>query len=187
MTKADVYAPKRGTLPHKVIEFLTSHPDEVLTKEDVGAKFDLPPNHVHSKLGLAVEVGALTLKEDLAVGELVYSLGTGCAHIPPAPGRHPTLAHAPFGGAAPRKTPVRFDIDMGSVVIRDAVPLPARRGDKKIDWNPLMERLQVGQMFEVPKAAKYTLGSAITRWKKDSERVFEMRSLGDNVGVWRTR
>ena len=189
MTKANTYEPKRGTLPYKVIEFLTSNPEEALTKEDIGIKFDVPPNQVHSKLGLAVELGAIVLMEDLGSGELAYRLGKGLPSIIPSPGRHPTLkpqAHAPFG-TLPSQRAKPFRMDLASIQIDDDVPLPPRGNARLLEWSTLFARMQVGQSFLVPLAARSPVNSAITRQHKAGSERYELRKLADGLRIWRTK
>ena len=70
------YTPREGSVPWKVIEFLTTNTDEFLTADCVAAKFDVSRNHVHTLLAPAVEAGTLRRDKDMRTGELCYRLGT---------------------------------------------------------------------------------------------------------------
>lgn len=95
------YKPNDGSTAFKVIEFLTTHPGEELTSEDVGAKYDKPSKNVHSLLGAAVLAGALVRAEN-DDGDIVYRLGTGVAQIKANPAGAPSLrTTSPFVGKLP--------------------------------------------------------------------------------------
>lgn len=88
------YAPQQGSVAWKVIEFLTTNPDEELTRDDIAAKFDCTSGNVHSLLRQSVDAGLLLRVE--TDDELVYRLGKGSPVIKPNKAANPSL-RAPAG------------------------------------------------------------------------------------------
>lgn len=83
------YAPQQGSVAWKVIEFLTTNPEEELNRDDIAAKFDAAPLSVHTLLRPSVEAGLLKRVE--LEDELVYRLGTGTPEIKPNKAAQPSL------------------------------------------------------------------------------------------------
>lgn len=191
VTAYPTYTPREGSVPWKVIEFLTTHPDERLSADDVSCKFDVPRGYVHSLLGRAVATGALARTEDLADGELLYRLGSGHPQVAPKPGRHPTLTigasadSAADAAPAPRKS---FWVDVATVEIRSDVPVPEKTtARRQVDWPALLGRMAVGDSFALPAAGAASLRKAMTDAHKTTEGVKFMARLidADSVRCWR--
>lgn len=187
------YNPQPGSVAWKVIEFLTTHPDEYLSTDDVAVKFEKPPTHVHSFLGLAVEAGVLTRKEELSSGGLVYRLGAGHPAIRPNPSLHPSLGprSAPkvaTPSATPRRRRSPVCVDITKVKIDQEFPMPIQtRGGT--DWPSLIKRLdKVGASFAVPGEVRHALGKQLAAYKKSHPGwAYTLRLMGDGtVRVWRT-
>lgn len=69
------YSPHSDTVAFQVIEFFRANPEEVLDREAISVKFGCTQHAVHTILGPAVQAKVLHRKENLADGELMYSLG----------------------------------------------------------------------------------------------------------------
>lgn len=188
------YKPQPGSVAWKVIEFFTTNPDEAMTPEDIGIKFDKPGKQVHSLLAQAVESGALTRKTN-SDGELEYSLGTGVPEIKAAPGRaqshrqsHDAILSGGFlAQRAPQSRPKEpLQIDMTAIPIESGIPLPIKGQRKRTDWTPLLSRLEPGSSCVLPIRAKFTLGAAITAFKKSGKGLLAMRKISDTeLRLWR--
>lgn len=70
----DIYTPQFGSIPHKVLQFLSDNPDEELTRSDVATKFDTSPAGVDSLLKLAKARGSVTVSRN-SDAQLVWRLG----------------------------------------------------------------------------------------------------------------
>lgn len=194
------YTPQEGSVAYKAIEFLTTHPDEELTTEDVAAKFDKPVKQVHSLLGLAVEKGALERQEN--DGEIVYRLGTGVPAIKPNPGGAPSLRaglQEAWSGVkrgeassvkrkadhAPNSIAV---IDLHAVQFETDVPIPDSAGRPKIDWNGFLDRMATGQSCLLPKGCRATLAKYLTDRKKAGQGEFALRLVSESqLRLWRVK
>ena len=183
-----IYQPQEGSIAWKVIEFLTTNPEESLTKHDVAAKFDKPASNIHTLLRPAVDAGVLKRETD-ADGELAYCLGSGTPHITANPARHPTLRpDTLMAGVKLGKLPRDIAIDLTAIALLDDVPFPGRAGAAKLDWTVLFNRMRVGQSVVLPKRHRAILMKAVTRWKVDGKGEFTLRKISDTqVGLWRLK
>lgn len=196
------YNPIAGSIAFKVIEYFTTNPDEVLTIDDLEAKFDKPKAQFHSFLGTAVEAGALK-RESNDEGELEYSLGTGVASIKPNAGRNPTAKAKPYDAAAPFGTQLKpvnkqtrrdsatpaIQMDFDGIQLIDNAPMPGKRdgtATQKEKWFALLNRMNIGQSFTIDKALQKTVNSYITKIHKINNVRYSVRKLSDTqIGVWR--
>ncbi|CAM3350647.1 hypothetical protein [Paracidovorax anthurii] len=202
MTSA-TYTPRSGSVVSRVIEFLEANPDEQLDADLISAKCECDRRNVHTLLGPAVQAGLLRRTEEIPTGELVYTLGTGkpVAEGSPAgsgfhgwldrkgqqseegrPKRSPaTPAPAPAAPPAVRRSPAAPFL----IKVDKDVPLPSRR--PAMDWTPLLDRLEVGDSFTVPYAARSSISSALKAYKDETQKVLASRTLGSEIRVWRTK
>lgn len=161
------YAATQGSVAWKVIEFLTTHPDECLSSEDIGVKFDKPAKQVHSFLAGAIDAGQLVRKEDLGSGSLVYVLGTGDPRIKPNRTAHPSLVVRAAKEEPRRRRASYFDV--AEVKVLDDVPLPGPKNSAapKVDWESLLARLtKPGQSFELPIEQRYAVAKQLGAYKR---------------------
>lgn len=185
------YTPREGSVPWKVIEFLTTNPDEELSSNEISAKFDVPAKNIHTQLALAIQHGALKRVE--MDDELVYRLGTGSPVIKPKKATNPSL----HGQASTWMTPpakarrtVRSlpPLDINTIEIRYDVPIPAGKGAPALDFKPLFSRMREGGSCEIPVAFKYLLAKACTEFKKAGSGEMSVRHLSDEkLGLWRVK
>ena len=181
------YTPREGSVPWKVIEFLTTNTDEFLTADCVAAKFDVSRNRVHTLLTPAVEAGTLRRDEDMGTGELCYRLGNGHPLVTAQPARYPTLRPGRDAAvdAAPARRP-RFWVDVATVEIRSDVPPPKNlTGPRQVDWPALLGRMAVGDSFELPVAAAASLRKAVGTAHKGGTCRFKVSADADVVRCWR--
>lgn len=182
MNKA--FNPQPGSLVFKVIQFLTTNPDEVLDAEAISAKFDSPMAHVHTMLGPAVKAGVLVRKENLESGELEYLLGKPTADVEAAPGRHPVIRHGK--ASALPTTPRAKPLDLGAIVFQSDVPAPTSNNSAARQWPSVFERMSSGDSFAVPVAYRAGLAKAMTDFHKAKKGQLTMRKTGEaEVRVWR--
>lgn len=198
------YTPREGSVPYKVIAFLTANPDEQLDADLISAKCDCDRRSVHTLLSSAVQAGLLQRSEEPTTGELVYTLGTGTPLKSPAVGgfhawldrkglqseeaRAPRrAAHPPMAlqqQAAQKKRTGPYWVDTSSVQIDKGVPMPSR-GSKAIDWSPLLDKLAVGDSFQLPAPAKSAIGTAMKAYKDTTGKVLASRKVEGGIRVWR--
>jgi len=195
MNAALNYTPEQGSLAWKVIQFLTTNPEELLKAEDVSAKFDVTVRGVHSAMSSAVMCGILTRTEDLSDGELVYRLGTGHPSVPASTAAAPSLLHNATGTAFPTRQPARQKrqrtvIDIDAIKLETDVPLPMSFDYcPKSKWPTLFARMSIGQSFVVPAASISAVSKAMTTYRKANEGVkMARRALDDDtIRVWRIK
>lgn len=179
------YNPQEGSVAFKVIEFLTTHPDEELTPDDVGAKYDKPAKNVHSLLGAAVEAGALKRSEN-DDGDLVYRLGKGAPLVKANPHGAPSLrasTEGAWGGVkqtAKRRRSLRVVIDVDTVIIETDVSPPGRAGGIKPDYTRLFARMAPGHSCLLPMTAKASLSKACTKLKKAGHGLMSISLIDDD-------
>ena len=165
---------------------------------------------MHTLMAKAVASGMLVRVEDLESGELVYRLGTGRPVEPkaPAPGgfhgwlerkgeasaegrvsrRTASAAPAPAASETPSaKRASPFWIDPSTVQIDRGVPMPSRGGARAMDWNPLLDRMAVGDSFELPAGAKSAIGTAMKAFKDATGKVLSARKVDGGIRVWRVK
>lgn len=92
MSAVMTYRARPGTLPHNVISWLQANPDEELTADDIGRKWDAYPSTVKLGLENAVKAGGLRLVRN-SDHQDVYRL-------PVAPTATAVAQASPFGAAA---------------------------------------------------------------------------------------
>ncbi len=132
---ATPYQPRPGTFPARVLEWFQANPDEELTREDAGRKWDLAPSQVTIGLRACVIAGLLAYghNDDLT---MVYSL--------PRPGKKvasPAPAARPKAAAWPAPTTAPGALDFSGIEIERAVPLPAGPAGRISKWQALFDRL----------------------------------------------
>ena len=176
------YHPQEGSTAFKVIEFLTTNPDEELTPEDVSAKFDKPRNNVHSLLGPAVLDGALTRGEN-DDGDVVYRLGKGAPLVKATPraatqGVQGVWAAAKLN-AKPRRS-LRVAIDVDAITIDTDIALPGCNGGVTPDYTRLFARMSPGHSCLLPIAAQARLRKACTEFKKAGSGLMSISLIDDD-------
>ena len=183
------YTPRADSLPSRVITFFSNNPEEVLDLDALEAKFDKPRSQWHTILGQAVSAGLLkrAVREDDE--ELVYSLGGGLPNtikaIPP-----PKADALTAGGWLGKKTATRaspFKVDFDNITFVSNVPIPQVKGRLNSGFEAVFLKMKAGQMFEVPFEARASLALVATKLKRAGSGVWEMRKLGELIGVWRVK
>lgn len=125
---AAAYQPREGSVAWKVIEFLTTNPEESLTADDASAKFDVSAKAVHSSLGPAVRAGVLTRTEDPDSGDLVYRRGNGVPANEPTP--TPDAVGVAIAGPLPHRRGDGY-LDTAAIQIEKNVPLAPKCGGRQ--------------------------------------------------------
>jgi hypothetical protein len=90
-----------------------------------------------------------------------------------------------MGEQAAREARQRAALDVARLRVRSGVPLPPK-SDMAGQLLALLLSMEKDQSVEVPAAVRGTLLRAVTRANKVQARKYEVRKLGDVVGVWRT-
>ncbi|MET3461256.1 hypothetical protein [Variovorax atrisoli] len=180
-----LYTPTKGTLPWKVIEFLTTNPAETLTVDDISVKFDAPVRGLPALLTPAVESGALVRLEDAEEDEMVYRLGKGHPQIKARPSIHPSLG--PVGTAlTEKKKRHRIFIDTSKIEIKSGVPIPQRAANGRTDWTALFDRMKKDDCAELPMSSRGTIQKCVNEYSKATGKAFTIRRINDEtLGLWR--
>lgn len=145
------YRPRVGSVPFRVIRWLTDNPDEELTRADVASKFELALKSVQNTLADAVKLGALLYvqNEDL---EWVYRLGVRHAGNPFSALASGIATALPVGAAEP--TPELIE----RLVVDDNVPIKKPKTSAESRWEPLFSKLKrQGQSIAVPAEWRISL------------------------------
>lgn len=189
------YAPEQGSAAWKVIEYLTTHPDEALSPIDIEAKYGKPRTQVHSILAKAISTGVLVREEDLTDGGLIYKIGKGHPDIKANPGGAPSLRTPPDETAkpltpSPHATRHYIVLDVDALAIDDGIPLPpVQTGRRSTDWPALFARLKPGNSVRLPKKTGATLKKAITVHHAGHEgHELAVRAIdADHIRLWRVK
>lgn len=186
------YTPQQGSVAWKVIEFLTTNPEEELSANEVSAKFDCTAGGVHSMLCASVDAGLLKRAE--VDDELVYRLGAGTPAIKPNKAANPSLgargASWPAEVSPPRSSRKPLPaIDLAAVAIDNDVAIPPTGGRLvQHDWPALFNRMKPGQSCAIPAAFKYVLGKACGEFKKTGQGEMSVRRANeDELRLWRVK
>lgn len=181
------YLPMKGSLPWKVIEFLTTNPGETLTVDDISVKFDVPVRGLPILLTAAVDAGYLVRAEDPEEAEMVYRLGAGHPAIKARPSIHPSLGPmgaALFGGG--KKTRQRICIDTSKVQIESGVPIPEHAGNGRTNWSALFDRMELRDSVELPLSARGSIQKCVNGYAKATKKMFTIRRIDDEkLRLWR--
>lgn len=185
--KTTDYTPIPGSAPARTIDFLRANPEEFLTADDVAAKFGIGRAGVHTVLARSVDAGLLHRAKDRD-GDMVYSLGerakagTAPAAAPPPA---PPAAEAPADG--PRAAP--FVLRPELVKVERGVPMPganSSKGENARTWDATLARLETGDSFALPLAAKASAGKYLARHAKATGRTYATRTVDSGLRIWRT-
>lgn len=197
------YLPEPGTLPARVCAFFTLNPEEALSAADIALKFDVPANHVGTRLA-----DALThklLERFRAEGSLAWQYRAGrniAAASPPAQHRpdgiNGTAAPFPASPLAPpvnkrgqhrNKEPLPDEL---LSAVESGVPMPAvRTGVKRrTNWSLLFERMDKPGLCSslLPLTHRIAAISAIKKRKElQQPGTFIARRVSDtHFRIWRT-
>lgn len=183
------YVPQQGSVAWKVIEFLTTNPEEELSRDDISAKFDADSRSVHNLLRMSVESGLLKRIE--GDDELVYRLDNGTPLIKANRAGNPTLGKlgaVSFPSVSPiKRRVVKSMPDLDGLVIEDGIEKPTRQL-KNEQWFELFNRMKPGQSFCLAVEHKYAVGKAASNFKRDGYGELSIKQINDTeVRVWRDK
>ena len=179
------FSPMKGSVPWKVIEFLTTNSSETLTVDDISVKFEVPVRGLPAILTPAVDSGALLRTEDPDEDEMVYRLGKGHPQIKPRPSLHPSLGHA-MGEV--KKTRKRLVIDASKIPIATGIPIPEHAGNGRTNWNALFDRMALNQSADLPLSTRGTIQKCVNAYAKSTGKTFTIRRHDDEtLRLWRTK
>lgn len=183
--KPAAYQPREGSIAWRVIRFLAANPDESLTADDAGIKFECASSAVHTSLGPAVLAGVLTRTEDLGSGELVYRLGKG------APAREAKPAPDAVGVALTAPLPHRRGasyVDTAAIEIDKGVPLLSKRAGQQTDWAGLLQRMEPGDSCALPLRVRSSLSKVVHVVQSRTPGRYQVRKIdGQTLRLWRTQ
>ncbi|WOI47007.1 hypothetical protein [Acidovorax sp. BLS4] len=205
------YTPRKDSVPGQVVRFLGANPTEKLDAGTISEKYGCSRSNVHTLMASAVQAGLVIRFEDLDSGELAYCKGSGKPLVESKQTAqsafHGWLARkgetSAEGGAARRaeaiapppeptaptpqrrKPAPRFTMDARTVPIEKVVPLPS--GVKVMDWSPLLDKLEPGDSFLVPYAARSSISTAVKAYKDATGKTLTTRTLEAGIRVWRTK
>lgn len=115
------YTPRTGSIPTLCVEFFLANPDEVLTVDDIAAKFDCIARNVHTLLAQAVE-NELLARTRNGDGEYIYHLPD---HVPASKTGRLFVqkpAPAPAKTAAKAIPHMRKMLDISKLKVEDGIP-----------------------------------------------------------------
>lgn len=165
------YQPKANSLPGKVLDFLRRNPEEVLTIDDIAAKFNAVRNNVHTLLAPAREADMLQRDRD-ELGEYIYRSGR---HL----GKLTSVASKVFITQA--------EVDALTVDTGVSMPLvSSNRGLSK--WDTLLKKLTAnGQSIQIPKDWHPGLSSHVSKVNPQQTGFkYVVRAVSDtHARIWR--
>lgn len=175
--------PPQDSLAFKVIDYFHGHPGEVLTQKDVARKFDVAPASVDNLLMPAVASGHLARAQSDEYG-VIFRLPPKRSAFPQP--FTPSLKEAVRRNREARRPPVR--IDFAAIKIEKGIPLiePLKRVPH---WDQLFDKMDVGDSFELPLAARDAAAHARTHYREqeaNSSKNFAVRKVDEtHVRIWR--
>jgi hypothetical protein len=178
--------PARSTssdhLVWRVMEYLDANRDEVLTRSDVAAKFDIAPSAVDSLLAPAVASGMLRREQSDTDGVVWCRRKRRIAFPLPFT---PRLAVSARAVRRAKATARRAELE--SIVIESGIPI-VERVPAKSPWFVLFDRMKVGQSFQLPTESSGALGHAKQKYCKVMPTArFVTRQVSDtHTRIWRT-
>ncbi|MBP7572589.1 MAG: hypothetical protein KA777_01295 [Rhodoferax sp.] len=183
------YTPPRDSLAALVCGYFQNNPDEELGLDDIVEKFSLKSHaRVHSDLGDAWRAGLLS--RDVRDGDVIYTAGnlefTTAKALPTKPARkNASNKIAKPAGTAPT-APVAIGYpDPLTVPLEDGVPYSGRAS--RVDWTPLLTRMQPNQSAKLPLHCKSTLAKAVMAHHKQGAMRFTIKcnQAANELRVWR--
>lgn len=195
MQNGATYSPRSDSLPGRMIAFFKANPGELLTLDDIVAKFEPSRGNVHTLLIQARESGLLERKQN-DEGEYAYCAGAALPMTSATDGINIDAVHEPAARPRQKRSPVRVEIDLAQVPIAKGVPLPSSVSKKPRDYGVLLDRMvDVGDSAELPLPCRSSLAKAIKAIhteppkKGAAQRKFEVRTdpALSTVRVWRTQ
>jgi len=165
----DLYAPKPGSLPDRVLAFLEANPEEELTRKDIAVKFGLEASaSIDTLLQLAVVRDCLVRTRN-SDGELVWSLGAIKAH-------RQAVAATATGTDGKDPLPVRqivtslrpqpVVVDPTAIKVRKGVKLQTAAEKQAEAFAKLFDSFAVGDSAEFEAAWEPMLRAQLKRWGK---------------------
>jgi hypothetical protein len=182
----DIYTPRPGSLPARIIEFFQENPEEELSRADIAAKFVVASSTIDACLAAAIDFGGIATRtnDDL---QRVWVAGPNIRDC-----RTGVLGKAAGGGGKrPSRQPTAPPANMpkpGELVIEKGIPVPevVRAGSTYI---AVFESMEPGDSFLVPAdCAKRVMDYACKWARRTGGRKFTQRRLaeGSNVRIWRS-
>ncbi|MCW5323711.1 hypothetical protein D5039_21975 [Verminephrobacter aporrectodeae subsp. tuberculatae] len=182
------------SLADRVVRFFQTSPDEVLSTDDIAAKFGTSVRGIHTQLACTL-VSEVLLRERNDDGDYTYAAGPSIfvAQAPPAKAkpqaaqeRKRTVAKTqapPPAKAKPQEAP----FTPANVKIVKDVPLPGRWNVPN-DWDQLLGRMQVGDSTEpLPRKIEANVRKHITRVHAQGKGTYAVRRIdaSGQIGIWR--
>ena len=173
-TAPAAWAPRAGSLAHRVLEFLARNPDEELYIADIAQKFDTEKGSVQHQLTGAETAGALQVSKDES-GKRVYRLGNYAGK----PGAASVFSVAPSTSAPSitaqeiRELPV------------ESIPFPDPKRELAEAQDALAKKLRelsVGQCIPVSPALKPLLRRAIGAL---GPKAYKVKAIPQGEFCWR--
>lgn len=180
------YFPPRDSLAALVCGYFQNNPTEELGLEDIVEKFSLKSHaRVHSDLSEAWR--ANLIRRDVRDGDVIYSAGNlefTTKALAPKPGRKTGSDKAAKPAGTPPAVVAAFP-DPLTVPIEDGVPYCGRAS--RVDWTPLLIRMQPNQSAKLPLHCKSTLAKAVMAHHKQGAMRFTIRcnQAANELRVWR--
>lgn len=179
------FQPLQGSVAFKVIEYLTDNAGSRLNQSTISEKFEVQYNMVHTLLGPAVKAGVLTRGEDPDSTELAYMLakrkGGAKVVLLDEASATATIARPKASALPSARLPA---LNLNAIQINSGVPLPGAR--QRREWEPLFDRMEVGDSFAVALVYRTSVSKAATHFRKAEKGRLTVRQISDSeVRVWR--
>ena len=172
----------KDSLSWRVSDYLLSNPRELLTRSDVAEKFGVQAAAVDDLLTAAVDAGHIVRQQSPEYG--VIWRASDSVRPFPKPFTETLVAVNKAARAARRAATL---VDFDSIVIEKGIPIPDPL-KRMARWNEIFAKLEVGDSFQVAKAAKDALAHARSKYRATAPTTsFVIRQVDDNhARIWRT-
>lgn len=174
------YIPRSDSLAAQVVAFFRANPDERLTADDIGLKWNVNRKGVHTLLARSLDVQLLQ-RERSPDGEWLYAAGA-MIETTAVPEPKPARSQKTFGYASPRHG---FDLDTAKV--EEDVPYTPGGIKGQSKWGPLFDKLErAGQSIAIPAQVKAAVAAAAIKRNAEKRGTFRVQMTGpDTARVWR--
>lgn len=179
------YVPRANSLAARLVEFFGKNPEERLSRQDIGLKFDVAnTSGLEGNLAAAISHGLIAKTGPAEYGagpELLASLG----QPEPTSGFKAWLANKSLEAVKGRGAGAPLP-DPAALVIESGVPIPEPLSELTLRFAARFAEMKVGDSFPCTHDVAKVLITSASKWGKGLGRRFVMRrTTSTEARIWR--